>query len=163
MASGMHRMALCPGPSGMARCRSNLILIGRLCGEGLAGTVEPHHRRWSGSPLALESVCHAACLSGKKTRRNHPMDRFRHRDSFLLAAFLLLSAAALSAQAVPAIRLTVDASQAPLKILRTHLEMPVTPGPLTLYYPKWIPGMHEPGGPIANVTGLKFTANGATI
>jgi len=91
------------------------------------------------------------------------MDRFRHRDSFLLAAFLLLSAAALSAQAVPAIRLTVDASQAPLKILRTHLEMPVTPGPLTLYYPKWIPGMHEPGGPIANVTGLRFTANGAPI
>lgn len=91
------------------------------------------------------------------------MDRFRHRDSFFLAAFLLLSAAALSAQGAPAIRLTVDASQAPLKILRTHLEMPVTPGPLTLYYPKWIPGMHEPGGPIANVTGLKFTANGATI
>jgi predicted metalloprotease with PDZ domain len=57
----------------------------------------------------------------------------------------------------------VDASQAPLKILRAHLEMPVGPGPLTLYYPKWIPGTHEPGGPIGSVTGLKFTANGKTV
>ena len=41
--------------------------------------------------------------------------------------------------------------------------MPVTPGPLTLYYPKWIPGEHEPSGPIANVAGLTFSANGKTL
>ena len=46
---------------------------------------------------------------------------------------------------------------------RTHEVMAVKEGPLTLYYPKWIPGEHEPDGPIANVTGLKFTANGKTI
>jgi len=34
---------------------------------------------------------------------------------------------------------------------------------LTLYYPKWIPGEHGPNGPIANVTGLKFSADGKTI
>ena len=41
--------------------------------------------------------------------------------------------------------------------------MPVRPGPLTLYYPKWIPGEHGPDGPIANLTGLKFEANGQII
>jgi predicted metalloprotease with PDZ domain len=32
-----------------------------------------------------------------------------------------------------------------------------------LYYPKWIPGEHAPDGPIANLTGLKFSADGKTI
>jgi predicted metalloprotease with PDZ domain len=63
----------------------------------------------------------------------------------------------------PAIVLHVDASQIQLKIVRVHMEMPVKPGPLTLYYPKWIPGEHAPDGPIANVTGLKFESGGATI
>jgi len=40
--------------------------------------------------------------------------------------------------------------------------MPVKPGPLTLYYPKWIPGEHGPNGPIASLSGLKFSANGKT-
>jgi len=80
----------------------------------------------------------------------------------LLVATLILGAAA-CAQTNSAILLTVDATQAPLKILRAHLEIPVNPGPLTLYYPKWIPGMHEPAGPIANLTGLKFSSGGKTI
>ena len=41
--------------------------------------------------------------------------------------------------------------------------MPVKPGPLTLYYPKWIPGEHGPDGPITSLTGLKFEGNGKTI
>jgi len=41
--------------------------------------------------------------------------------------------------------------------------MPVKPGPLTLYYPKWIPGEHGPNGPVASLSGLKFSANGKTI
>ena len=62
-----------------------------------------------------------------------------------------------------AIHLTVDASQAPQKILHTHETIPVTPGPLTLYYPEWIPGEHMPDGPIIEMAGLKFTASGKTI
>jgi predicted metalloprotease with PDZ domain len=62
------------------------------------------------------------------------------------------------AQTPPPITLSVDATHARNKILHVHLEMPVHPGPLTLYYPKWIAGMHEPAGPIANLTGLAFTA-----
>src|ERR1700722_5623490 len=61
------------------------------------------------------------------------------------------------------IRLVVDASQAAQKILHTHLEIPVSPGPLTLYYPEWIPGEHMPDGPIMNVAGLTFSAGGQTI
>ena len=57
----------------------------------------------------------------------------------------------------------MDASQAPQKILHSHLQIPVQPGPLTLYYPEWIPGEHMPDGPIINVAGLKFTAGGKTL
>src|SRR3954447_15256236 len=62
-----------------------------------------------------------------------------------------------------AIQLTVDATRTPQKILRTHLVLPVKPGPLTLYYPKWIPGEHGPNGPITSLTGLRFQANGKTV
>ena len=55
------------------------------------------------------------------------------------------------AQMEPAISLTVDASQVAQKIVRTREVLAVKEGPLTLYYPKWIPGEHEPDGPIANV------------
>lgn len=41
--------------------------------------------------------------------------------------------------------------------------IPVTPGPLTLYYPKWIPGEHAPAGPIGNVAGLTFSADGKPL
>ncbi|HXW57110.1 MAG TPA: hypothetical protein VEJ67_15285 [Candidatus Cybelea sp.] len=61
------------------------------------------------------------------------------------------------------ISLTVDARKTPEKIVETREAIPVKPGPCTLYYPKWIPGEHGPDGPIANVTGLKFTSNGQTI
>jgi len=61
------------------------------------------------------------------------------------------------------IRVQVDETRAPQKILHTHLEMPAQPGPLVLYYPEWIPGEHMPDGPIINMAGLKFTAAGKTI
>jgi predicted metalloprotease with PDZ domain len=61
------------------------------------------------------------------------------------------------------IALTVDATQTPDKIVRTRESIPAKPGPLTLYYPKWIPGEHGPDGPIGNVAGLKFVANGKTV
>ncbi len=81
----------------------------------------------------------------------------------LFAVLFLLHAPIASSQAAPFINLTVDATRAPLKILRATLQIPAHPGPLTLYYPKWIPGLHEPAGPVANVTGLRFSANTQTI
>ncbi len=76
---------------------------------------------------------------------------------------LLLSLAASPALADDTIQLTVDATRTQQKLLRTHLALPVKPGPLTLYYPKWIPGEHGPDGPIASLTGLKFEADGKSI
>src|SRR5262249_28962931 len=40
---------------------------------------------------------------------------------------------------------------------------PVSPGPLTLLYPKWIPGEHAPWGPVVNLAGLRFAVAGKTI
>src|SRR5438552_19130475 len=46
----------------------------------------------------------------------------------------------------PHISITLNASDAPRKIFHAQLTMPATPGTLTLYYPKWIPGEHAPSG-----------------
>lgn len=61
------------------------------------------------------------------------------------------------------IALTVDATQTPLKILHIREAIPAQPGSLTIYYPKWIPGDHQPSGPISNLAGLKFEANGKVV
>ena len=56
------------------------------------------------------------------------------------------------------IKLSVDATRAPEKLLHATMQIPVKPGLLTLAYPKWIPGEHGPTGPIADLTGLQFYA-----
>jgi predicted metalloprotease with PDZ domain len=91
------------------------------------------------------------------------MKPIRFPLSILLFEVVAISVATLSAQSQPTITLTVDATQAPEKILHTRMVMPVKPGPLTLYYPKWIPGEHEPSGPVGQVAGLKFLASGKAI
>src|SRR5580693_937561 len=63
------------------------------------------------------------------------------------------------AQAAP-ITLSVDLTDAPRKILHATETMTVTPGPLTLVYPKWIPGEHGPTGPIDAQAGFLITAHG---
>src|SRR5262249_45939607 len=35
--------------------------------------------------------------------------------------------------------------------------------PLTLLYPKWLPGTHGPGGPIGRLGGLKLSAGGKPV
>src|SRR3974390_3453064 len=51
--------------------------------------------------------------------------------------------------------LSVDATEAPRKLLHARLVIPASPGPLTLCYPRWIPGEHAPSGPITDLAGLK--------
>jgi predicted metalloprotease with PDZ domain len=82
----------------------------------------------------------------------------------VLALAVVFAPMSLRAEAMPGmIRLEVDARQAPQKILHAHLQIPTQAGPLTLYYPKWIPGEHMPGGPIIEVVGMKFSAGGKAI
>jgi len=83
------------------------------------------------------------------------------RSLFTLASVLVLAAS--GAHASETISLTVDATKSPMKILRSHEVIPVKPGPLAIYYPKWIPGEHGPEGPITSVTGLKFEGGGKVI
>ena len=71
---------------------------------------------------------------------------------------------AASAQTVddPA-RLEVDLRDAAKYVFHARLSLPAKPGPLTLVYPKWIPGDHSPVGPIFDLTGLKITAAGKEV
>src|ERR1700737_2040866 len=62
-----------------------------------------------------------------------------------------------------AITLSVDATEAPRKLFHARMTIPVSPGPLTLVYPKWIPGEHGPTGPIVNLAGLQITAGGRAL
>jgi predicted metalloprotease with PDZ domain len=83
----------------------------------------------------------------------------------LLAAFACCaSAGRLRAQTRPApIRIYADLSDAPQRIFHAHLVFPVSPGPFTLLYPKWIPGEHGPNGPISDVVGMRFMAAGKLL
>lgn len=80
---------------------------------------------------------------------------------FLLA--VLIPVAGLGASTPAPIRLSVDATEAPRRIFHARLIIPASPGPLTLLYPKWIPGEHGPTGPIADLAGLKFSAAGRPV
>jgi predicted metalloprotease with PDZ domain len=66
---------------------------------------------------------------------------------------------ALSAETGTApINIGVDAREAARKVLHVQLDMPISPGAVTLYYPKWATADHSPDGPIANLTDLEFSA-----
>jgi predicted metalloprotease with PDZ domain len=61
------------------------------------------------------------------------------------------------------VALTVRLLNPKQKILYVDEVMPVRPGPLTLYYPKYTPGDHAPDGPIGTMMGLEVTAGGQRI
>jgi predicted metalloprotease with PDZ domain len=61
------------------------------------------------------------------------------------------------------IELSVDATEAPRRLLHASMKIPVSAGPLTLYYSKWIQGEHAPSGPILDLSGLKLKAAGKPI
>jgi predicted metalloprotease with PDZ domain len=81
---------------------------------------------------------------------------------FFIVAIAGASAAAVPAAAAP-VTLVLDASQASRNILYAHERLPVTPGPLTLVYPKWIPGEHAPSGPLNDLAALRITAGGNAL
>src|SRR2546429_4485393 len=80
------------------------------------------------------------------------------RLSFILVIVLL----AAPAFAVP-ITLRLDATEAPRRIYHAELVIPASPGPFTLFYPKWIPGEHAPTGPITDLGGLQISSGGQTV
>jgi predicted metalloprotease with PDZ domain len=87
--------------------------------------------------------------------------RFNLRFLSIVTSILILAGPRMLAG--EPISLSVDATGTQQKLLYIHEAIPVKPGPLTLYYPKWIPGEHGPNGPISSLSGLKFEAAGKTI
>jgi len=84
-----------------------------------------------------------------------------HRCKLAIVIFLWSLLA--SAQTSVTEHLSVDATDAPRNILHATLTIPVNAGPITIVYPKWIPGNHRPTGPIQNFTGLHFKAAGKEL
>lgn len=62
-----------------------------------------------------------------------------------------------------AIMLAVDAREAGGKILHVKESIRHSPGSLTLFYPKWIPGEHGPTGPVVDLVGLQLSAGGNPV
>jgi predicted metalloprotease with PDZ domain len=58
------------------------------------------------------------------------------------------------------IQLHVDATDLARRIYSVHEVIPVKSGLITLLYPQWIPGNHDPSGPIDKFAGLIVHANG---
>ena len=104
----------------------------------------------------------------------------------LLSACNLLSACALAQKAQPQpqpvpmppsitapvdrpyagpIELSVDISNNVDRVERVHEDIPVTAGAkeLVLLYPEWLPGDHEPSGPIESLGGIVTMVDGKRV
>jgi predicted metalloprotease with PDZ domain len=75
---------------------------------------------------------------------------------------LLIAPLPLRAADTP-VELEVDLSGVARRIVHTKLVIPATPGTLTLYYPKWVPGTHGPIGPVSEQAGLRVKAGSQTL
>ncbi|HVB40578.1 MAG TPA: hypothetical protein VNE83_06730 [Terriglobales bacterium] len=90
------------------------------------------------------------------------------RLSLLLGALALVATVSCIGQTAgqdPAgtVALTVRLPDAAQQVFYVREVMPVRPGALTLYYPKYIPGDHAPDGPIGAMMGLEITAGGQRL
>lgn len=59
--------------------------------------------------------------------------------------------------------LNVDLTDLDRRLFKVRETIPVTPGPMKLWYPEWLPGNHSPRGPIEALAGLIITANGQRV
>jgi predicted metalloprotease with PDZ domain len=107
----------------------------------------------------------SAVSTSSASATNSRRQRARRRGSLAAAILLSLGLAALAgaaaAQGIASV--DVDLREAPRGVLKVHLRLPVRGGPLTLVYPKWLPGRHGPAGPITNLAGPRLTALGQPL
>jgi predicted metalloprotease with PDZ domain len=89
----------------------------------------------------------------------------RIANRFCTASLTLIITASLAPALAqrPPILITVDLTDAPRKLYHAEIDLPVKAGPLALTTSKWIPGEHGPTGPVGDITGVVFTANGQAL
>ncbi len=88
------------------------------------------------------------------------------RISLALMVALLSLGLKVSAQEVPAaarIAISVDARMPWKRRIPVRLKLAASPGPLTLVFPRWLPGMHAMQGPLGNFAELSLTVDGAPL
>jgi predicted metalloprotease with PDZ domain len=62
------------------------------------------------------------------------------------------------------LRISVDATDLDRRIFRVRESIPVAgPGPVTLLFPRWVPGGHSPRNELDKLGGLVITANGQRV
>lgn len=96
------------------------------------------------------------------------MPRVAHKALLLTASLGLLASAlagpveaphipsALDKPYLGPIRLQVDTTDLDHRLFQVREQLPVKPGPLTLYFPQFLPGTHGPYGEIERLAGLKM-------
>lgn len=62
------------------------------------------------------------------------------------------------AQTNGVIQVDVDATNMARHLLKSQLTIPIESGRQSLWFPKWIPGIHGPGAQVGNVAGLTITS-----
>ena len=92
----------------------------------------------------------------KNIKRRHSITNTK---VIILSALLCLMFQSLWAASLQ-MKVVVDAREISRKLLHARIELPVKPGKLILWYPKWIPGIHAPRSPIENIGGLRIESDG---
>ncbi|MEM8667318.1 MAG: hypothetical protein AAGG48_07375 [Planctomycetota bacterium] len=84
-----------------------------------------------------------------------------------LALSTVHSALAVDEAASTSMRLSIDARGLARKLIDAELCLPITASEqsqkVALWYPKWVPGSHGPGGPVANIAGLQIRSSSGEI
>ena len=60
-------------------------------------------------------------------------------------------------------RIDVDATEVRRRLVRAHVEIPVTAGPVTISYPLWSPADHAPFQHVGQIGSLVFRAEGKVV
>jgi predicted metalloprotease with PDZ domain len=83
--------------------------------------------------------------------------------TFMPASYAADASSPLAASWPGVVKVDVDATDLDHRIFGVREQIPVVAGPLTLFYPQWLPGKHAPRGPIDKLAGLRISANGQVL
>lgn len=94
----------------------------------------------------------------------------RTRAAWIPATLALSTAAFAVPLCAQTMRVEIDATDLPRKLLSSTVTLSIPKaaraddGTVALWYPKWVPGVHAPGGPVQNIGGMVFeTTDGTTL